>query len=119
MQTKLKVFIRDFKVMLRVGVYDHEKHAPQPVRVNVEMETSVDYTQANEDLARTVNYESVIETIRGLQNAEHILLIETVAHKISEACFVDPRVTAARVTIEKTSCWPEAEACGITVETRR
>ena len=38
---KSSVFLRDCRTQLFVGVYDHERHAPQNVLVSIEAETAL------------------------------------------------------------------------------
>lgn len=93
-----KVFVRGLKVDAQIGVYDHEHGRLQPLVVDVELDVAASHC---ERLGDTVNYEMVGEVARALVAEGHIDLVETFAERLAQACFADPRVTRARVWVEK------------------
>ena len=56
---------------------------------------------------------------RGIATAGHVLLAETLAERIALAMLQDPRVEAARVTVEKPDVYDDVDAVGVAVERRR
>ena len=101
-----KVFVRGLKVDAQIGVYDHEHGRLQPLVVDVELDVAASHF---ERLGDTVNYERIGEAARAIAAEGHVGLVETFAERLAQACFFDPRVTRARVRIEK----PEALAPAI------
>ena len=70
-------------------------------------------------LERVVNYAGIAERARAVARGGHTRLAETLAERIALACLEDPRVAAARVTVEKPDALPDASAVGVSVERRR
>jgi len=108
-----RVFVRGLKVEAEVGVYAHERGKTQPLIVDVELDVT---TVHAERLAQTVNYETIATAARELAAEGHIELVETFAERLAERCLVDPRVTRARVRVEKPlALAPHAEAAGVEI----
>jgi dihydroneopterin aldolase len=108
-----KVFVRGLKVEANIGVYRHEKGRKQPLVIDVELDVAVnDWSR----LSETVNYEVIAEKARKVAAEGHRGLVETFAHHLAEACFEEPRVTRARIRVEKpTALAPDAAAAGVEI----
>lgn len=108
-----KVFVRGLKVDAEIGVYDHEHGRAQPLVVDVELDIAASHF---ERLGDTVNYEKVGEAARAIAAEGHVDLVETFAERLAQACFFDPRVTRARVRVEKPlALAPHAAAAGVEI----
>ena len=105
----LKVFVRGLQIAAEIGVHPHERGRAQPLIVDVELELSV---RAVAHLSDTVNYERVAARARGLAASGHIELVEDYAERLARACLEDPRVSRARVRVEKPEALPGAHAAG-------
>ena len=116
---RIKVFLHDCETLLRVGVYTQELDAPQPVVINIELET--DQTEqftnkAERALDRVLDYEKLYNFVTiDLPKMGHIYLLESVAEHIAEFCLGDPRVQIARIRLEKTKIFPKAAGAGIEI----
>lgn len=113
-----KVFVTGLRVQAEIGVYRHEIGKRQPLSVDVEL----DVPAAGPDrLADTVNYETILRSAQAIAAEGHIELVEAFADRLARACMADPRVTRARVRVEKPlALAPDAVAAGaeITLERR-
>jgi len=108
-----KVFVTGLKLEAEIGVYAHEKGQAQPLLVDVELDVPA---AGAEQLSDTVNYETVLEAARALAAEGHIELVETFAERLAQACLTDPRVTRARVRVEKPQALaPHAAAAGVEI----
>lgn len=112
------VFIRNLEVLAHIGIHGHERGKTQPVRINVDLAVE-DAAVIEDKLDSVVDYEAITAKIRGLIAAGHINLAETLAERIAEACFADPRVKTARVRVEKLHALPGAESAGVEIERER
>jgi len=70
----------------------------QPLVVDVELDVP---TNSSDRLVETVNYETILKAAQDLAGEGHVDLVETFAHRLAEKCLADPRVSRARVRIEK------------------
>ena len=108
-----KVFVRGLKVEAGIGVYDHEHDRLQTLVIDVELDLAASHF---ERLGDTVNYETIGEAARAIAAEGHVGLVETFAERLAQACFFDPRVTRARVRVEKPSALaPHAAAAGVEI----
>ncbi|HEX4098701.1 MAG TPA: dihydroneopterin aldolase [Caulobacteraceae bacterium] len=108
-----KVFVRGLEVDAHIGVYKHEKGRTQKLVMDVELDVAVTDWNA---LAETVNYEVIAAKARRVAAEGHRGLVETFAHHLAEACFEEPKVTRARIRVEKPSALaPEAAAAGVEI----
>jgi dihydroneopterin aldolase len=110
------VFVRDLLVEATIGVHDHEKHAPQPLVISVDLTVQEDPGNHQDQLGRVVCYESIVRLIQELCGNGHLNLIETLAEHIAEGCLEDSRVEAARVRVEKPDALSECRSVGIEIE---
>jgi dihydroneopterin aldolase len=108
------IFIRNLELLARIGVHGHEQGMPQPVRINVDLETI--HVGDADRLADVVDYEEIANGIRAIVAAGHINLAETLAERIAASCLKNERVARARVRVEKLHALPGAEAAGVEIE---
>jgi dihydroneopterin aldolase len=108
-----RVFVTGLKVQAEIGVYRHEIGRVQPLVVDVELDVP---TAGAERLSETLNYETILEAARAIAGAGHIELVETFAERLGRACLADPRVTQARVRVEKPlALAPDAVGAGVEI----
>jgi dihydroneopterin aldolase len=120
------VFIRDMVLPASIGVHPHEHRAAQRVRINVDLGVEDDGARglsrpraARDDLSRVVDYGRVADTVRAIVAGGHIVLVETLAERIAEACLADPRVHVARIRVEKLDVFADATSAGVEIERRQ
>ncbi len=101
----IRIFLRDCKAELRVGVYEQEMQGPQTVKIDIEVEAALPHHYqdlAEKNLDRVIDYEPIYKFIQTeLPQMGHIPLLETVAEQIIGFCFRDPRIQKVRVRLEK------------------
>jgi dihydroneopterin aldolase len=116
------VFVRGLELMARLGIHPHEKAAPQPIRLSVELVVEDDAAPVGigpDDFRRVVDYSRLVELARDTVATGHVLLVETLAERVAIAALEDRRVERARVTVEKPEAFPDVAAVGVVVERRR
>lgn len=99
--TSDRIELRDLRVMCVIGVLDHERTAPQPLSIDVDLYADLSQAGATDDLTRTVDYGAVCDRIVELCNKAQPQLLERLAELIAgELCGIDA-VTAATVAVTK------------------
>lgn len=112
-----RVFVTGLKVQAEIGVYRHEIGKVQPLIVDVELDVP---TSASDRLVDTLNYESILQAAQDVAGEGHIDLVETFAHRLARRCLADPRVSRARVRIEKPlALAPDAVGAGVEITLAR
>lgn len=108
-----KVFVRGLRLDAEVGVYPHERGRLQPLVVDVELDIAA---AGFERLTDTLDYTTIAAAARELAASGHIELVEVFAERLAERCFDDPRITRARVRVEKPQALaPEAAGAGVEI----
>ena len=113
-----RILLRDLVLACRIGVYEHEKQAPQRVRINAQLLVERDAADGDE-LGQVLDYETIVEGIRALTQGGHIELIESLAEQVMAVCLASPRALAARISVEKLDVFPDAESVGVVLRRRR
>lgn len=108
-----RIFIRDLRLMMSIGIYESEQNSVQPVLVNVVADTNPPANQAD----FYVCYDTLAKAIRALASSGHIDLLETFADQIADAALAMDGIAAVTVRAEKTAIM--ADAAGAGVEIRR
>jgi len=112
-----KVFVTGLRLQAEIGVYRHEIGKRQPLLVDVELDVP---SAGPGRLADTINYETILKAARAIADGGHIELVETFADRLARACMADPRVTRARVRVEKPlALAPDAVAAGAEIVLER
>lgn len=108
-----RIFLKNIRRNVRIGAYDHEKSAPQPVVFNVEV--FVNTHDEDDRLDNAYNYDTVIRTIDHHVAGQHIVLQETLVEAIAQELLQNPRVVAVVVRSEKTKAYETAESAGVEI----
>jgi dihydroneopterin aldolase len=96
-----RIFIRDFRLKVSIGIYDFEKERPQTVVVNGELLLGPAEKAHNDRIANVLNYDVVHDGIAVLAKSRHFNLQETLVDAILDLCLAQPGVVEARVSTEK------------------
>jgi dihydroneopterin aldolase len=119
------VFIRDLTLAASIGVHAHERVGRQRVRINIDLGVADDGARAmsragvgRDELSRVVDYAAVADAARAVVAAGHVVLVETLAERIAEACLFDPRIHVVRVKVEKLDVMEDAASVGVEIERR-
>jgi 7,8-dihydroneopterin aldolase/epimerase/oxygenase len=96
-----RIFIRDFRLQVSIGIHDFEKQGPQTVVVNVDLVLEPMEQAHGDRIANVLNYDVVHDGIVALAKSRHFNLQETLVEAILDLCLGQPGVIEARVSTEK------------------
>lgn len=96
----------------RHGVFAEERERDQPFVVNVDLFVDLRAAGASDDLAQTVDYGAVAQTVRAIIEGPSVQLIETLAERIAAELLRTTTAEAVWVRVAK----PEAPI-GVTFDT--
>jgi len=85
------------------GVLEHERRDGQDFVIDVGLDVDTASAAASDDLAQTVDYGTLAESIAAVVSGDPVDLIETLAQRIADVCLHDPRVRAVDVAVHKPS----------------
>lgn len=96
-----RIFIRDFRLQVSIGIHDFEKEGPQTVVVNVDLLLEPAAGAHGDRIANVLNYDVVHDGIVTLAKSRHFNLQETLVEAVLDLCLSQPGVVEARVSTEK------------------
>ncbi|WP_395631114.1 dihydroneopterin aldolase [Aquidulcibacter sp.] len=114
-----KIFVKGLMVEAECGVYAHEKGRRRPLVVDLEVQVGTSVRAGSDELAETVDYDSLVAHVRTVAAGEHLHLIETFAEKVCEAVLTDKRILSVRLRVEKPGAVPGAVCSGVELERTR
>ena len=83
------------------GVFEFEKREGQIFVIDLALGIDTSSAAASDDLRDTVDYGSLVASVKAAVETDPVDLIETLAQRIADVCLLDDRVEWARVTVHK------------------
>jgi dihydroneopterin aldolase len=96
-----RIFFRDFRLKVSIGIHDFEREGPQTVVVNIDLVLAPPDKAHNDRIANVLNYDLVHEGVTALAKSRHFNLQETLVDAILDLCLAQAGVIEARVSTEK------------------
>jgi len=101
------------------GVLEHERRDGQDFVIDVGLDVETASAAASDDLAQTVDYGALAESVAAVVSGEPVDLIETLAQRIADVCLRDARVQAVDVAVHKPSAPVTVPVEDVVVRIRR
>lgn len=108
--TDMILFLRGFELAVSIGIYEQERAAPQPLRIDVAL--AITRPADDDAIDATLDYDFLRTEITALAAARHYDLQETLCAAILALCRAQAGVTGALARTAKTSIYPDAESVG-------
>jgi len=96
-----RIFFRDLRLKVSIGIHDFEREGPQTVVVNVDLVLAPPEQPHGDRIASVLNYDVVHDGVVALAASRHFNLQETLVDAILDLCLGQPGVIEARVSTEK------------------
>jgi dihydroneopterin aldolase len=96
-----RIELRGLRIVATHGVLPHEKAAPQPFEIDIDLAVDTARSQRTDDLSDTADYSRAVLTAVELATAKSHQLLESLAADIAQALLEDALVLAATVTVRK------------------
>ena len=96
-----RISLRGLRVFGRHGVLAFEREQGQDFVIDLDLAVDLRPAAASDDVADTVHYGELAEALAAVVGGEPVNLLETLAHRLAQACLADPRVAATTVTVHK------------------
>jgi dihydroneopterin aldolase len=110
-----RIVLRRIPMEARIGVYDWEQAAPQPVVLDIEFDLPDDQACRSDELGDTIDYAAVVARLRELALAQPHKLVEAMADTMCRTLHAEFGLMRLRLTLTKLAPIPGAEV-GIVVE---
>ena len=93
----------------RIGIYDHERAAPQRVLIDAELLMSPVSEPTSDDVDDSLNYDEIRDKILRIVGSRHFDLQETLARELFDALRTLDGVVGLRVRTAKPEAYPDCE----------
>ena len=107
--TDRRFLLEGLDVMVRIGIYDAERLAPQRVIIDVELVLDTDTAPQSDDVSETLNYDLIRNTVMDIVGRQHFDLQETLALALFDNLAKLPDVTGLRVRTAKPDAYDDCD----------
>ena len=104
-----RFLLEGLDVMVRIGIYDAERLAPQRVIIDVELVLDADAAPQSDDVNETLNYDLIRNTEMDIAGRQHFDLQETLARALFDNLAKLPDVTGLRVRTAKPDAYDDCD----------
>ena len=113
------IFIHDFRVATKIGVYDWERKATQTVRLDLEIGLASDAAFTSGELSDALDYAAVVHRLRDYASTNPYPLLERFAEGIASIVLDEFDAAWVKVRVAKPAAIPGVKELGVAIERRR
>ena len=95
------IYIKDLVIEAKHGVHKHERENPQRFIINLEVTVDTAQAAISDDLADTLNYSKLRQTIIDTTQNNSFNLLERLTQTIADQILTDKRIQKLVLTIDK------------------
>jgi|SRR5215831_11563689 len=110
------IFIKELRLEAWIGLYRHEKIAPQTIELDLEIALPGEAVFRTGKVSDTIDYAVVVERIRELLVQEKFGLVENLADRVARLVLEEFHCPRVKVSIAKLGVLREAKRVGVTLE---
>ncbi len=101
------------------GVFEFEKREGQRFVIDLVLGLDTSAAARSDDLRDTLDYGSLVTSVKAAVETDPVDLIETLAQRIASVCLIDGRVEWARVSVHKPDAPIDATFADVTLTITR
>ena len=109
------IHIKDLHLRAIIGINQVERENRQDVLINIDLHADTRPAGRSDAIEDAVNYRTITKRVIRMVEASRFYLVERLAAEIATICLADPRVTAARVVVEKPGALRFARSVGVEI----
>lgn len=113
--TKNLIIIRDLKLNTVIGVKPWEKHLPQTLLLDLEIEPKSEKVFVSDTLADGVDYAAVVTRIQEHAQTHQCQLLERFAETVAQMVLGEFAVVSVKVLVRKPAVLPNVREIGIVI----
>jgi dihydroneopterin aldolase len=110
------IFIRDFRLNIKVGMYEWERIAPQTVQLDIEIGIPGTHASHSDAIGDTIDYAKVVQRIEESLRDNKIQLLEKLAEHIAQLVMGEFNAPWVKVSVTKLAALKNVKQLGVTVE---
>ena len=110
------VFIEGLRLEAVIGVHDRERHAPQPLLLDVRIRFDVRIGALSDLLADALDYEAVASRLTEFASQSGFMLVETLAEGCAALILEEFGARGVWLKLSKPGALANAQAAGVVIE---
>ncbi len=110
------VFIEGLRLDALIGVHDRERHAPQPLLLDIRMRFDNRIAASSDTLADALDYEAVSLRLAEYVTQTDFMLVETLAECCADLILTEFGAKGVRLKLSKPDALANAAAVGVEIE---
>ena len=108
------IYVRNLRLNVKIGVYDHEKHGAQPMVFNVVAYVKRENASPTHDgLDEVIDYDTIRNSVIEQTQGEHVQLQETLCDHIAQQILRKKAIVAVYIASAKTDIYRDCDAIGV------
>lgn len=112
------IFLRGLRVEALIGAYEHERHAPQPLLIDLELGLAQSRACFNDRLDDAVDYGAIIAVVRQHALLNQCELLEYFAQNVADSLLADFPLVSVGVSVSKPGIFDIADSVGVSIRRR-
>ncbi|NOQ94638.1 MAG: dihydroneopterin aldolase [Methylophaga sp.] len=96
-----KIFLNDLQIDTIIGIYDWERETLQTLSFDLEMDWDIAKAAKSDDIADTLDYGAIANTIVSFVEASRYQLIETLAEDLAALLLQNYPIPKLKLTLSK------------------
>ena len=114
-----RIFIHDLRVEARIGVYDWERHLPQTVRLDIELDAPSDLPFHSGKIADALDFAKIVQRLKAFAKDAPPPLLERFAEKVAQLVLAEFGTPWVRVRVAKLGALAAVREIGVEIERTR
>jgi dihydroneopterin aldolase len=111
-----KLFLRDFRLQMIIGIYEWERKLPQTVQLDLEIGLANNRAYLTDNVNDSINYAEVAQRIKDTVLQREFQLVETLAEHIAQLILTEFKSPWTKVSVTKIAVVPGIQQLGICIE---
>jgi dihydroneopterin aldolase len=115
MSSSNKIFIRDLKLKMNVGILPREQGRKTPVIVSATVELDPDRRWSRDKIEETVSYADIAVIVKKVSALRHYNLLEVFLEAVADELLANEKIIAVELSAEKPRIIKDTESAGVRI----
>lgn len=110
------IFIQDFKVKTRIGIYPWERKVAQTLQFDLEIGMPNQRAGQTDLITDTIDYADIVQMIQDILEKNHFSLLETLAEHIAQNIMREFNSPWVKISVAKLDIMRNIRKIGVSIE---
>ena len=108
-----KIVISQLACSALIGVHAYERVQKQPLSIDLELITAVDFGKQNDQIETVVDYSTICQNVLAWVEASSFELLESLTHYLLKQLLEDQRIQSVKLRASKPEAIAQAQSVAI------